>query len=196
MSAAADPPEGGAPSPRGRARRGLLLGVACLAAAAGGVFSWRRHAAREAARRADEAAVTLFYQQTLPDSAGAVFRFEQLRGRQVVANFWASWCAPCVEEMPELSALAAEVSASGTRFVGVGVDNPEAVAKFAQKVPVTYPLVVANATGAFLAARFGNAGGGLPYTVVIGPTGQVKAKILGRVSIDSLREVIKSDESP
>jgi hypothetical protein len=72
------------------------------------------------------------------------------------------------------------------------VDNPDSVARFAQKLPVSYPLVVANATGAFLAARFGNQAGALPYTVVIDPTGRVKTKILGRVSIESLRGVIKS----
>jgi thiol-disulfide isomerase/thioredoxin len=178
------------------ARRGLLIGAAGVAAAAAGVFSWQRRAEREAARREEAEAVALFFQQTLPDSEGGVFRFEQLRGHQVVANFWASWCAPCVEEMPELSTLATEVLAGGTRFVGVGVDNPEAVAKFAKKVPVSYPLVVANATGAFLAARFGNQAGGLPYTVVIDPAGRVKTKILGRVSIESLREMIKSPDLP
>jgi peroxiredoxin len=96
--------------------------------------------------------------------------------------------------MPELSALATEMQGSGTRFIGVGVDNPDAIAKFSSKLPVSYPLVVANATGAFLAARFGNAAGGLPYTVVIGPDGRVKEQILGRVRIDSLREVIKSPD--
>jgi peroxiredoxin len=173
-------------------RRGLLLGLAGVAAAAGGAFSWQRHAARDAEQRAEAEAVAILFQQTLPDSRGEVFRFESLRGHQVVANFWASWCAPCVEEMPELSSLADEVAASGTRFVGIGVDNPDSVARFAQKLPVSYPLVVANATGAFLAARFGNHAGALPYTVVIDPAGRVKTKILGRVSIESLREVIKS----
>ncbi len=173
-------------------RRGVLVGLAGVAAAAGGAFSWQRRAAREDERRAEAQAVSILFQQTLPDSRGEVFRFESLRGHQVVANFWATWCAPCVEEMPELSALATEVQASGTRFVGIGVDNPDSIARFAEKLPVSYPLVVANATGAFLAARFGNQAGALPYTVVIDPTGRVKTKILGRVSIDSLREVIKS----
>src|SRR5690606_33123318 len=102
---------GGPAAPGGirRSRRGWLLGLAGLAAATGGALSWRRHSAREAERRADAEAVSIFFQQTLPDSRGEVFRFESLRGQQVVANFWASWCAPCVEEMPELSALAEEV---------------------------------------------------------------------------------------
>ena len=170
-------------------RRLLIGGVAVLAGLGGAGWSWWRRQAQ--AREADEA-VNLFFSQTLPDSEGRVFRFEQLRGRQVVVNFWATWCAPCVEEMPELSALARELSGSGTRFVGVGVDNQDAIARFARRIPVDYPLVVANATGAFLAAKFGNAAGGLPYTVVIDPSGKVKTQILGRVAVDSLREVLKS----
>ena len=122
-----------------------------------------------------------------------MFAFEQLRGSQVVANFWATWCAPCVEEMPELSALATELQGTGTRFVGVGVDNQDAIARFSARLPVSYPLVVANATGAFLAGRFGNNAGGLPLYGGHQPRdGRVKQQILGRVRIDSLREVLKS----
>ena len=173
-------------------RRRVLIGVAALAGLGGAALSWRQRQEQDRAARAADEAVTLFYQQVLPDSDGQVFRFEQLRGSQVVVNFWATWCAPCVEEMPELSALARETRASGTRFLGVGVDNQDAIAQFARKIPVDYPLVVANATGAFLAAKFGNAAGGLPYTVVIDPSGKVKTQILGRVALDSLRAVLKS----
>lgn len=175
-------------------RRRMLVGLAAAAGLSGAGLSWWRSREQERLRQQEEEAVKLFFQQTLPDSNGNVFAFEQLRGRQVVANFWATWCAPCVEEMPELSALATEVADSGTRFLGVGVDNPDAIAKFSSKLPVSYPLVVANATGAFLAARFGNAAGGLPYTVVIGADGRVREQILGRVRIESLREVIKSSD--
>lgn len=173
-------------------RRRVLIGAAALAGLGGaGLSWWYRQESERASRDADDA-VSLFYKQALLDSNGEVFNFEQLRGSQVVANFWATWCAPCVEEMPELSALATEVRASGTRFLGVGVDNQDAIAKFAKRIKVDYPLVVANATGAFLATRFGNTTGGLPYTVVIDPAGKVKKQILGRVAIDSLREVLKS----
>jgi thiol-disulfide isomerase/thioredoxin len=172
----------------------MLIGLAAAAGLSGAGFSWWRPREREQRRQQEAEAVELFFQQTLPDSNGKVFAFEQLRGQPVVANFWATWCAPCIEEMPELSALASEVAGSGTRFVGVGVDNPDAIARFSSKLPVSYPLVVANATGAFLAARFGNTAGGLPYTVVIGADGRVREQILGRVRIESLREVIKSSD--
>lgn len=188
MSNGADDTSTAVPAPRRRA----LLAIAAAAGLGGAGFSWWRARQRGEAQRASNETVALFFQQTLPDSHGQVFAFEQLRGSQVVANFWATWCAPCLEEMPELSALATELHGAGTRFIGVGVDNQDAIAAFSRKLPVSYPLVVANATGAFLASRFGNTVGGLPYTVVIDPSGTVKERILGRVRIDSLREVLKS----
>jgi len=175
-------------------KRRALIGVATLAGLSGAGFSWWRQQEQERVRRVADAAVDLFFQQTLPDSDGQVYAFEQLRGKQVVANFWATWCAPCIAEMPELSALARELQASETRFLGVGVDNQDAIERFASKLKVDYPLVVANATGAFLAGRFGNAAGGLPYTVVISPSGKVKEQILGRVDIATLRKVLKSPD--
>jgi len=165
-----------------------------VAGLAGAGFSWWRIREQERERQLADAAVALFFQQTLTDSAGKVFAFEQLKGSPVVVNFWATWCAPCVEEMPELSSLAQEVRDSGTRFIGVGVDNQDAIARFSRQLPVSYPLVVANATGAFLARKFGNTAGALPYTVVLDATGRVKQQILGRVRIDSLREVLKSPD--
>jgi thiol-disulfide isomerase/thioredoxin len=178
----------------GRVGRRTLLGVALVAGAGGAGFSlWRAKRQAEEDRGAD-GAVQLFFQQTLPDSNGAVFAFEQLRGKPVVINFWATWCAPCVEEMPQLSSLAQETRDTGVRFVGLGVDNQDAIARFSARLPVSYPLVVANATGAFLAGRFGNAAGGLPFTVVLSAAGKVKQQILGRVNIDSLREVLKSQD--
>ncbi len=188
MRAKPGPPDATAP------RRRALLAVAAVAGLGGAGFSWWRTRQRNDARRVADETVALFFQQTLPDSNGEVFAFEQLRGTQVVVNFWATWCAPCVEEMPELSSLATEMRGAGTRFLGVGVDNQDAIAAFSRKLPVSYPLVVANATGAFLAGRFGNTVGGLPYTVVISRSGKVKEQILGRVSIDSLRKVLKSPD--
>jgi peroxiredoxin len=187
-----DAPDGPAAAGVARRRRTTLLVLAAVAGASGAGLSWWRSGRQAAARLQAEEAVALFFQQTLPDANGQVFAFEQLRGSQVVVNFWATWCAPCVEEMPELSALATEFQSSGTRFLGVGVDSQEAIGAFSRKLPVSYPLVVASATGAFLAGRFGNSVGGLPYTVVISPSGEIKERVLGRVRIDDLRKVLKS----
>jgi peroxiredoxin len=101
-------------------------------------------------------------------------------------NVWATWCAPCVEEMPELSDMHTQLSPKGVQVVGIGIDTPANVAQFVKRMQVSYPLVVAGIEGAELARQFGNASGALPYTVLIDRQGRVVHRILGRVRIESL----------
>lgn len=112
------------------------------------------------------------------------------RGRPIVVNFWASWCGPCVEEMPELSALQREYAKKGIQFIGVGVDSSTNIKAFLQKVRVDYPVYVAGFGGADVARAFGNTAGGLPYTVVIDANGTVRASKLGQIKPDELRHTL------
>ncbi len=177
-------------------RRAWII-AATLAMATGAGLSWWRLRPRSLA--ADEAAAALdaFHALTLPDPAGAPVDLKSLRGVPIVLNFWASWCAPCIEEMPDLSALATEIAArpgaaGRTRFVGLAVDNAANVARFVETTKVSYPLVVGGAAALGIARAFGNEQGGLPFTVVIDATGAVRDRFLGRVDVAALRRVITS----
>lgn len=112
------------------------------------------------------------------------------KGRPVVVNFWASWCGPCVAEMPELSALSREYAKKGIQFVGFGVDSAANVKTFLQKVKVEYPVYVAGFGGADVARAFGNNAGGLPFTVVIDAKGTVRSTKLGQIKPDELRRTL------
>jgi thiol-disulfide isomerase/thioredoxin len=173
----------GRPAPT---RRRVLLGagVALGAAALGAAVAWRRLAPADPS----DDAVALFLAQTMPDSAGRPFAFAQFAGQPLIVNFWATWCPPCVEEMPELSALHVELGAR-VRMVGIGIDSPAKIAEFAARSPVSYPLVVAGMGGTELARQFGNTSGALPFTVLIGREGRVAQRILGRVDLARLRPV-------
>jgi thiol-disulfide isomerase/thioredoxin len=132
------------------------------------------------------------YKQTLPDAKGVATALAQYKGKAMLVNFWAPWCGPCVQEMPELSALAAGEEGKKLQVIGIGIDSPTNIAEFSDKYKISYPVLVAGMSGTDLSRQFGNSGGGLPYTVLIGADGQVKKTYLGRLKFDELRKDLAS----
>lgn len=161
--------------------RFIFIGI--LFAAIGAYFG----AQRLAPEPAQASAVERLLAQTLPDARGQPQALSAWRGKPMIVNFWATWCAPCVEEMPELSALQAEISPRGIQLLGIGIDSAENIAAFAARYRIAYPLFAAGVSATELTRAFGNQAGGLPYTVLIGADGQVKKTYLGRLKIDELR---------
>jgi len=132
-------------------------------------------------------AVTNLYAQSLNDLSGKSQSLGQWKGKPLLVNFWASWCAPCVQEMPELSELAAKDGGKRFNVIGIGIDSPANLAEFVKKTKVSYPLYVGGMSGTDLSRELGNVNGGLPFTVLIGPDGQVRKTYLGRLKFDQLR---------
>jgi thiol-disulfide isomerase/thioredoxin len=126
----------------------------------------------------------------LHDPDGKPATLAAFKGHIVVVNFWASWCGPCVEEMPALMTLNNEYAKKGVKFVGIGVDSEKNVKAFLQKVPVDYPVYVSGFGGADLARNFGNTAGGLPFTVVIEATGAVRSTKLGQIEPTELKKTL------
>ncbi|RSZ56516.1 TlpA family protein disulfide reductase [Massilia atriviolacea] len=131
--------------------------------------------------------VEALFAETMNNAAGAPQALSQWKGKPLVVNFWAPWCPPCVEEMPELAEVAREHSAKNINVIGIGIDSPSNIAQFATKFQITYPIYVAGISGTDLSRKFGNTAGGLPYTVLIGADGQVKKTYLGRIKFDELK---------
>ena len=149
-----------------------------------GAYIGARQLAPEPAK---PAAVAELMAQSLPDAAGQVQRLDQWQGKILVVNFWATWCAPCVKEMPELSALQTELAAKQIQILGVGIDSAANIGEFSNKYKITYPLIVAGMGGAKLTRAFGNQAGGLPYTVIIGRKGEIHKTYMGQLDIAELR---------
>ena len=160
-----------------------LLVVALLFGMAGAWFGARHHEPVPA----QPSAVDAFLGRSLPDPKGATVAMNQWKGRPLVLNFWATWCAPCVEEMPELTALQNEVQAKNIQILGIGIDSPANISAFADKYRIGYPLYVAGIDGSELSRQLGNQAGGLPFTVVIDASGKVRKTYLGRLKMDDLR---------
>jgi thiol-disulfide isomerase/thioredoxin len=131
--------------------------------------------------------VAALYAQSMNDAAGTPHALSQWKGKALVVNFWAPWCAPCVKEMPELAALALDSAAKNISVIGIGIDTPTNIAEFAARVKVSYPLYVAGMSGTELSRGFGNTSGSLPYTVLIGADGKVKKTYLGQLKFEQLK---------
>ncbi|KAB8057919.1 redoxin family protein [Janthinobacterium sp. FT14W] len=131
--------------------------------------------------------VNELYALSLPDAAGATQALSQWKGKNLLVNFWAPWCPPCVEEMPELSEVQGHYGVKNLQVIGIGIDSASNIATFASKVKIAYPVYVSGMSGTDLSRHFGNATGGLPFTVLIGADGEVKKTYLGRLKFDQLR---------
>lgn len=117
---------------------------------------------------------------TLPDLDGMPVKFpDQFKGKPLLINVWASWCAPCIEEMPELARFAARHADTGPQVVGLALDTPEAVLDFLGNVPVYYPIVIETPGPQDASVKLGNSQGLLPYSVLIDAQGRVLKQKLG-----------------
>ena len=101
------------------------------------------------------------------------------RGRPLLVNLWASWCAPCVTEMPELQAFSREQGANGIQVVGIALDDPAAVKVFLARIAVTYPILVDTPGARDAGVRLGNAAGVLPYSVLVSRDGVLLKQRIG-----------------
>ena len=135
-------------------------------------------------------AVDELWKAQLQTAVGTQQALAAFKGKPVVVNFWASWCGPCVKEMPTLAALHREYEKKGITFVGLGVDSEKNVNAFLQKVPVDYPIYIAGFGGADLARNFGNNAGALPFTVVIDAKGVIRSTKLGEVDPKELKATL------
>lgn len=114
----------------------------------------------------------------------------QYKGKVIVLNFWATWCPPCREEMPELSALNKEYQDKNVVVLGIAIDELAQVKSFTQETPVSYPLFAAEEDGMSLGNSLGNDKGVLPYTVIINSDGKVVKPFFGRITKPLLETVL------
>jgi thiol-disulfide isomerase/thioredoxin len=149
-------------------RRHFLLRSFVLAGALTGLL------AHSASAQANEA--KNLFDQSYPDLNGADQRMQNWRGRSVVVNFWATWCPPCVKEMPDLEALSQKYT--NIAFIGLGVDTAANMRHFLPKVQVTYDLLVVGYGGIELMKQLGNTTGGLPFTLIFNQEGRLVERIL------------------
>lgn len=173
--------------PAGR-RRALQAGVAVAAAVAGAGFAWWKFQPHQTSPAADAA----FWAMSFDTPTGGTLPMQALRGKPLLVNFWATWCPPCIEELPLLDRFYKENSSKSWQVVGLAIDQPSAVRNFLGKMPLSFPIGMAGLNGTELGKSMGNLVGGLPFTVVLGKDGAVMHRKMGRVEERDLALWVKA----
>jgi len=164
-------------------RRWVIGAVAGMAALAGAGWAWLKHTPQVPASDALDA----LWQQTLDTPEGGTLKLAALKGKPLLVNFWATWCPPCVEELPLLNGFYQENKANGWQIVGIAVDQRDPVVRFLARMPLQFPVVLSGMSGIELGKSLGNLGGGLPFSVVVTSDGAIASRKMGRVTPDDLK---------
>ena len=151
-------------TPQPRRRRALYTVAAAVAGLAGAGLAWWRYT-----------------------PAGTRLALQNMRGRPLLINFWATWCPPCVEELPLLDAFYRENESKGWQVVGIAVDKLAPVQSFLARQPLAFPVVLAGMEGLNLSKNLGNQAGGLPFSVLFGADGAILHRKIGKLSEQDLK---------
>lgn len=173
---------------------GLILALAVLAAVLGGLAQDRHHAASptETAATAATAASPMIGQPlpalTLTDLDGRLHALSDYRGHRLLINFWASWCGPCLEEMPALDAAQQKFAKQGVIVLGIAMDRADPVRTFLASHPVSYPILLGNLEAPSTSLQLGDVAEILPFSVLVDADGRIIATHSGVLSPSLLEQ--------
>ena len=153
----------------------LFAAIGLLAIAAGTALWWSSRPAGPSAPVVTRPSIApaALMAATFTDASGERRALAQFQGKVVLLNFWATWCAPCREEMPAFNRLQQRWASAGVQFVGVSAEDPALVQRFGRELAIGYPLWTGGDEVRELSRRLGNVQAVLPHSVLIGPGGEV-----------------------
>ncbi len=168
-------------------RRNLLyMGVAAAAGLAGAGAAWLKYEPQKLSQGQTNAAQDALWAMSFDTPDGQPQPMSSFRGKPLLLNFWATWCPPCVEELPLLDAFYQEQKAKGWQVLGLAVDQPSAVRKWLQAKPLSFAVGMAGLNGTELSKSLGNLAGSLPFSAVFGASGALLHRKTGKVSKEDL----------
>ncbi len=180
MDSSHQTPEGAAPS----RRRWLTGAVAVGAAAAGaGWATWRYRMGDASSETVD----AIWAKEFATLGGQPPLKMAAFKGQPLLLNFWATWCAPCVEELPMLNTFYQVQRAKGWSVLGLAVDKEANVLPFLQRMPLAFPIAIAGGDGTALSRELGNSVGGLPFSVVFDRQGRVQHRKMGQLLASDLQ---------
>lgn len=174
----------------------FILGLALLAAIAGG---WLQHESRQARVPAGVHVANvgdLRPDVALLDLDGRERRLSGYQGKRLLLNFWASWCGPCLTEMPALNDVQHKFADQGAIVLGIAMDEPDRVRAFLAQHPVAYPILVGQLSSPSTTLRFGDRDEVLPYSVLLDENGRILATHRGPLSASQLNQWLSPATAP
>ncbi len=136
------------------------------------------------------------WEQVFDTPTGTKFDLATLRTKPLLINFWATWCPPCVEELPLLDRFFTENRAKGIQILGLAVDNAKAVSTFLHKSPLSFPVAIAGASGIALSKSWGNLSSGLPFSILLAANGHIMQRKMGKLNDTDLSTWLTALQSP
>jgi thiol-disulfide isomerase/thioredoxin len=175
--------------------RRLLFGMVALVALAAGLMVsrgylqyWYLHF-RDAGNGMGQSEPLIPF--TLEDLDGIQHPIDEWSGKVRVINFWATWCPPCQEEIPMFQALQEQYGDLGLQFIGIALDQRDAVANYRDELLIEYPLLLGGRTALDLMGRLGNLAGVLPYSVVVDRDGNIRDHKMGAYQREELEKLVR-----
>ena len=164
----------------GTSRRGWLAAAAGLGlAGVGAGLAWRT--SRRQSQSLSEAENSFWLQQ-FAQLDGAMLAASAFKGRPLLLNFWATWCPPCVEELPLIDNFFLQNKAKGWQVLALAVDQAAPVSRFLTQSPLSFAVALAGFPGIEVSKSLGNITGALPFTVVFGAAGNVLHRKMGKLT--------------
>ena len=165
-------------------RRHLIWGAGAAALGAGVGVAMRRVEPQEVV----DAGKHPFWSQQFETPGGEALSLANFKGKPLPLNFWATWCPPCIEELPLIDACWRKNTTIGHQVVALAIDQPSAVRKFLSKQALGFPVGLAGLEGTHLAKSLGNTVGGLPFTVFFKADGSIWRQKMGQLTSDDLMQ--------
>lgn len=178
-------------------RRWLTLGVAAAATVAGAGLAWRSLdpgalAKAASGKSASSPGEQAFWGMRFDAPTGDALTMKAFLGKPLLLNFWATWCPPCVDELPLLDRFFGENSIKSWQVLGLAIDQPTAVRKFLQKTPLSFPVAMGGLEGTEISRTLGNSAGSLPFSVVFDAKGHIVHRKMGTLGAAELQTLLKA----
>ena len=128
---------------------------------------------------------------SLPDLSGTLYPISNWQGKTLIINFWATWCPPCLKEIPEFIELQAEYAEQNVQFIGIAIDDPQLVDDYLSFIDINYPILIAKTEGAKLAQKLGNSINAIPFTIIVNQQSQIVFRHPGELTKQRVSELIE-----